>query len=164
MVIVAVLTSCSASVRPATDERQPASENEVSLTGSPIGALLEEAERGNTQPLEELLATGTGLNGLIDGGPTLLMLASATGKTNVMEILLDRGAAIDLRDEQGATALMYAANAGELEVVEILLARGADVHARSTSGKTALQIANERKHTRVVRALERASGTARPRP
>ena len=132
--------------------------DEDSLTGAPIGALLQEAERGNTEPLEALLATGTALNGLIDGGPTLLMLASASGQMNVVEILLDRGAAIDMRDEQGATALMFAANAGQTEIVEILLARGADANIRSTTGKTALQIATERKHPDVVRVLEKSSG------
>jgi uncharacterized protein len=151
---VASLTWSCAATRPAPESAPLSERDEATLSGAPIGALLQEAERGNTEPLEALLATGTGLNGLIDGGPTLLMLASASGQTNVVELLLDRGAAIDMRDDQGATALMFAANAGQTEIVELLLARGANASIRSSSGKTALQIASERKHRDVVRLLK----------
>ncbi|GAB4354567.1 MAG: VIT domain-containing protein [Candidatus Abyssubacteria bacterium] len=113
-------------------------------------------EKGRTDALRNLIATGVDVNEKDKDGRTALMLAALQGHTKIARALLDNGADVNAQDDEGYTALMHAAQAGHAAIVKMLLEKGADLNLKGKDGKTALVLALENGKTEVVRLLRSA--------
>jgi len=107
------------------------------------------AAEGNIDVVEQHIAAGTDINGvLVKGitedtagyGGTPLHIAVLSNQEEVVEVLLDNGADIEAKaaDSYGGTALHWAASAGNVDMVQLLVEAAADVNAADTTGATPL--------------------------
>ncbi len=113
--------------------------------------LIEAARDGQTNTVQELLNSGTDINGY--DSLTALFGASNEGHSDVVELLCRRGADVDIRDINGHTALMAAAAKGYSKIVEILLSHKANINGKDDYKQTALFYASGKGHTTVVELL-----------
>lgn len=89
-------------------------------------------------------------------GVILLFETAVYGNDNMVRYLLTQGVSADAIDSDGDPVLYRAAEANRLKVVEVLLESGADVGRRTKAGVTALDIAQNKGHTGIVEAIEKA--------
>lgn len=101
-------------------------------------ALVEAAEDGELERVNELLAEGAPVDSRDSDGRTALMLALEEGAVEVARALMTSGADVKAVDLEGWTTLMCAAEGGEVEIIRELARRGVDVSARASDGTTAL--------------------------
>jgi ankyrin repeat protein len=135
--------------------------------GEGLNPLHVAAREGQTEVVRLLIAAGADVKALDDhpaeefrrqytDGWTPLHFAAMTGQTAVAAILLDHGADVNAADQRGkGTALHYAAWAGNAELVKLLLARGANRDAKDEMNRTPLDLAKEKRHTGVIKLLEK---------
>jgi hypothetical protein len=90
-------------------------------------ALLEAAEDGDVQGINDLLAAGADVNAPVDGDGSALIVAAREGRVDIVRLLLDRGADPNLGVEGDGSAIIMAAREGHIGVVELLLQRGAHI-------------------------------------
>jgi len=126
-------------------------------------ALFEAAKDGDIDEVNETLAAGADVNGVIEGDGSPLIQAAARGHLDIVTLLLDRGADVNQIVPGDENALMNASEQGHLPVVQLLVGRGANVHERiwtEWSGadrrgewRTAISQARKNGHTAVVSFL-----------
>lgn len=116
-------------------------------------ALVQAAESGQVERLQQLLDRGLDVDSPQPGGWTALMAAAAYGHTDAFELLLARGADVHKTDDSGNTALHHAICGGKDAIVRALLQRGADVNARTQHGTTPLHMAVQEQRLRIIRRL-----------
>jgi ankyrin repeat protein len=116
-------------------------------------ALVEAAEKGDVDRLQQLLERGVDINSAQENGWTALMAAAAHGQTAAIELLLTRGADPNRTDSVGNTALHHAVCGNKDAILRALLDRGVDVNARTQTGYTALHLAVQDRRVRAVRRL-----------
>ena len=101
-------------------------------------ALLEAAEEGDVQGINDLLAAGADVNAPVDGDGSALIVAARRGRVDIVRLLLDRGADPNLGVEGDGSAIIMAAREGHIPVVELLLQRGAYVNQPVDGDQNAL--------------------------
>ena len=94
-------------------------------------ALLQAAEAGDTNRLQDLLAKGADLDTRDQHGRNSLMIAAVEGNPAAVALLLEKGADVASRNKYGVTALHLAVGKGQAEVTRTLLAHGADANEKS---------------------------------
>jgi serine/threonine protein kinase len=87
-------------------------------------ALLQAAEQGAGNQVNQLIKEGVGVNQRDLTGETALMKAARNGHTIIIKVLLARGAFVNDVDQVGQTALAKARAAGHMEVVHLLKQAG----------------------------------------
>jgi len=94
------------------------------------------AVAGNTEVVQQHLASGTDPNIKDPNGAPILNTAAVFGHRDVVVALLEKGADVGGKDREGNTALHAAAFLGRFEVVELLLEKGADANVKNNKGET----------------------------
>ncbi len=121
--------------------------------------LIEAAQEGDAEKVQELLNNGINLNLQNKYGDTVLMLASYHSTIDMVRLLLENRADVNLQNKQGMTVLIWASEDGNLDIVcilcGILLENKADVNLQSVNyGETALDEASLNGHLDVVKLLK----------
>jgi len=119
----------------------------TSVMGAPVSdaPVADAAERGDTDMVRTLVASGADVNAAQGDGMTALHWASRNGTTELVGYLVDQGAGLEATTRLGDyTPLHMAAQGGSAESVRYLVDAGADVDARSSiGGVTPLHFAAE---------------------
>ena len=104
--------------------------------------LVEAAEAGDTDALQDLIEAGADLDAAHNGYTPLLM-ASFCGQLYVVEMLIEAGVDINAvsQDEQECTALHNAAQSRDVELAQLLIRHKAKINAQSKKGTTPLLLA-----------------------
>lgn len=118
-----------------------------------VQALLQAAQAGQAEQLEQLLREGVDAGARNELGEPALLLASRAGKPELVRLLLEAGAPVDSADPKGRTPLMVAAAGRHLGVTELLLGRGANVRARSLDDEPVSFFAAQPGNAEIVRRL-----------
>lgn len=120
-------------------------------------ALVRAAKAGDVDAIEQVVASGCGLDVQDEMGNSALMWAAGYGRFEAVSWLLERGARHDLRDSGGGQALDWCACAVDpldaAECVRILVAGGSDVASLDDSGWCALMHAAHLCNEAVCKAL-----------
>jgi ankyrin repeat protein len=122
------------------------------------------AREGHEAAIRQLLDAGADVNAVdkmtednsVPDGWTPLHLAAPAGKTKAAKLLLDKGADANATDENGKlTPLHYTAWGGDIELVKVLLVGKAGRRLQDANGRTPLDLVKIRKHSAVVKLLEK---------
>ena len=116
-------------------------------------ALLEASQEGKLKDIEELLADGADINGIVQGDGTALIVAARAGNKSVVQFLLQRGADPNVAATGDGNALIMAADEGHTEIVDLLLNNGARVNEIVEGDENALIKASGSGHVDVVQLL-----------
>jgi beta-lactamase regulating signal transducer with metallopeptidase domain len=116
-------------------------------------ALLEASEDGKLKDVEELLAEGADINGIVEGDGTALIVAARAGNKPVVQFLLQQGADPNVAARGDGNALIMAAEEGHAEIVDLLLNSGAHVNEIVEGDENALIKASGSGHVDVVQLL-----------
>jgi beta-lactamase regulating signal transducer with metallopeptidase domain len=116
-------------------------------------ALLEASEDGKLKDVEELLADGADINGIVEGDGTALIVAASAGNKPMVQFLLQQGADPNVAAKGDGNALIEAADEGHVEIVDLLLNSGARVNETVEGDENALIKASGSGHVEVVRLL-----------
>jgi len=116
-------------------------------------ALLEAAEEGDVEGIDDLVRRGGNVNAAIDGDGSPLIVAAREGHLDAVRFLLDRGADPNLAVPGDGNALIMAAGEAHLDVVSVLLDRGANIDQIVPGDENALIRASGRGHLDVVKLL-----------
>ncbi len=143
-------TEALAKSRELEDARQRLAQMGIAATPK---ALLINAEQGNIDAVNALLAAGVSPDAKLSGGWTALMSAATHGHNVVVRTLLRQGADVNIKNDDGKTALTAAAWNGHSDVVKELLDNGARVNEQNNDGWTALMYAAWNGHRQVVETL-----------
>ncbi|MGF1452042.1 MAG: ankyrin repeat domain-containing protein [Opitutales bacterium] len=115
---------------------------------------LDLARRGETEPLQAMIAAGLPVNLADEKGQCLLMLPSYNGNLETTRMLLEHGAESDRRNDRGQTPLGGVAFKGYKDIAAVLLDFGADPMADNGGGMTPLSFARMFGRREVVNLLE----------
>ena len=120
-------------------------------------SLIQAAQNGNHQRVEELIITGADVN-ISDVGDSKPVLIKAAEMDHVecLKLLLHAGADANSVDKHGKTALMHPGENGAESCVEVLVLAGADVNTSTSEGYTALMLAAAKGNAKTVNALVNA--------
>lgn len=121
--------------------------------------LMAAAWRGQTEGVEQLLASGVRLEATNGDGNNALWLACVNGAPTLIRRLVAAGVALDHANATGATALMYAASAGKADVLRTLLELGADPQLKSQDDFTALDMCASLDCLRLLRQATATPGS-----
>lgn len=116
-------------------------------------ALLEASGDGDMKEVEELLAAGAEINGVVEGDGTALIVAARAGDKAMVQFLLQRGADPNVAASGDGNPLIMAAREGHTEIVELLLNNGARVNEIVETDENALIQASGSGHVEVVKLL-----------
>jgi beta-lactamase regulating signal transducer with metallopeptidase domain len=116
-------------------------------------ALIEAADDGDIQGLEELLAAGVDVNTKVYGDGSALIAASRKGEIAAVKFLLERGAAVNMGVKGDGSPLIMAAAEGHVDVVTLLLQQDADIDLVVDGDENALIQAAAKGHLDVVKLL-----------
>jgi beta-lactamase regulating signal transducer with metallopeptidase domain len=116
-------------------------------------ALYEAAKDGDLDEVNQILAAGANVNGVIEGDGSPLIGAAQSGVIAIARRLLDAGADPSLPVEGDGSPLIQAAARGHLDIVTLLLDRGANVNQIVPGDENALMNASEHGHLPVVQLL-----------
>lgn len=116
-------------------------------------SLIEAAEIGNLEALNQLLNRGNPVDMHDERHWTPLIAAACNGHDEVVLQLIRHGAHLDTRDKSGYGALHWAAYNGKSGAVKILLDTHVDPNSRSHTGWTPLMQAASRGHAAIVAQL-----------
>ena len=116
-------------------------------------ALLEASEDGKLKDVEELLAEGADINGIVEGDGTALIVAARAGNKPMIQFLLQQNADPNVAARGDGNALIKAAEEGHVEIVDLLLNSGARVNEIVEGDENALIKASGSGHVDVVRLL-----------
>ena len=116
-------------------------------------ALVEASEDGKLNEVEELLAEGADINGIVEGDGTALIVAARAGNKPVVQFLLQHGADPNVAATGDGNALIMAAGEGHAEIVDLLLNNGARVNDVVPGDENALITASGSGHVDVVQIL-----------
>lgn len=143
------------------------------LRGARVDNLIYAAGLGRTDVVRQMLATGTGTDGIVrrtddragrfsfpvardaDAREVALIVAAMHGRLSTVWALLDGGVDLNAMPYCRQSALHYAAQMGRAEVIEELLARGADTSVADTqTNQTPAQWAREGGHSAIADRLD----------
>ncbi|GMH62956.1 hypothetical protein TrST_g9899 [Triparma strigata] len=148
------------------DQQVDLERGEVPLQGVEVElssiALVDAAEGGDANKVQELLAAGADVNysKVKKNGCTPLYIAAQNGHLDVVQALVDARADVNkAMAVDGCTPLYVAAFNGHLDVVQALVAGKANVNKAKTDGWTPLRVANHYNHTSIVACLKSAAAT-----
>ena len=110
-----------------------------------LGALSEDAAKGNLDAIKEHLSSGSDVNGKDSLGRTPLYRAAYNGHIDVVKLLLDNKADVNTPDENGWTALHGASYKGRPVIVVTLISGKANINAKDVDGDTPLDWAKGKK-------------------
>jgi len=116
-------------------------------------ALLEASKDGNLKDVEELLAEGADINGIVEGDGTALIVAARAGNKPMVQFLIQQGADPNVAARGDGNALIMAAEEGHTEIVDQLLNSGARVHEIVEGDENALITASGSGQVDVVQLL-----------
>lgn len=116
-------------------------------------ALLEAAEDGKLKDVEELLAEGADINGIVEGDGTALIVAARAGNKPVVQFLIQQGADPNVAARGDGNALIMAAQEGHTEIVNLLINSGARVNEIVEGDENALIKASGSGQVDVVQLL-----------
>ena len=116
-------------------------------------ALYEAAKDGDLTEVNEIIAAGANVNGVIEGDGSPLIGAAQSGVIAIVTRLLDAGADPNLPVEGDGSPLIHAAARGHLDIVTLLLNRGADVNQIVPGDENALMCASEQGQLPAVQLL-----------
>ncbi len=117
-------------------------------------ALLEAAEKGNSELITFLITAGADVNTADKYGYTPLYRAAVGGHTECVKLLIAAGADVNKATNFGSTPLYWAARNGHPECVKLLISAGADVNKANNWGSTPLEAAK----TEEIKQLLRDAG------
>ena len=103
--------------------------------------LIESAENGDIERVNELLEQGVNPDIQDNYGRTALISASKGGYLDIVELLLEYGVDIHIKNRQGYSALLLAAMGNHIDICILLLEHGADINTSTRHGLTPLMIA-----------------------
>ena len=126
-------------------------------------ALFEAAKDGDLNEVNEIMAAGANVNGVIEGDGSPLIGAAQSGVIAIARRLLDAGADPNLPVEGDGSPLIHAAARGYIDIVTLLLERGADVNQIVPGDENALMNASEHGHLQVVQLLVTRGANVRER-
>jgi beta-lactamase regulating signal transducer with metallopeptidase domain len=116
-------------------------------------ALLEAAEEGDVEGINDLIAAGADVNAPVDGDGSALIAAARRGRLDIVRKLLDRGADPNLGVGGDGSPLIMAARQGHVAIVELLLQRGADPNMGVEGDGNPIIMAARQGHAAVVELL-----------
>ena len=131
----------------------PQTQSKNTKTKALTRALVEASEDGKLTEVQELLAEGTDINGIVAGDGTALIVAARAGNKALVEFLLQHGADPNVASPGDGNPLIMAANEGHAEIVDLLLNRGARVNESVVGDENALIKASGAGHVNVVQLL-----------
>jgi ankyrin repeat protein len=101
---------------------------------------------GNLPIINALIHSGADLNiqNNLDGGSTILIIASRNGNLPIVNALIQAGADINKTDREGVTPLMHALIKGHETIIDSLIHYGASIDIQDENGRTALMIASKK--------------------
>jgi beta-lactamase regulating signal transducer with metallopeptidase domain len=91
-------------------------------------ALIQAAESGKLNDIEQLISAGAQVNGTVEGDGTALIVAAREGNLDAVSLLLKHGADVNKAAPGDGNPLIMAAREGHDDVVLLLLDRGALVN------------------------------------
>ncbi|XEU94786.1 hypothetical protein FSHL1_000070 [Fusarium sambucinum] len=113
-----------------------------------------EAQVGNVDSAELLLAADADVHALDASGRTPLHLAVENGHGEMAMMLIKRGGAeVNGKGTSGRTPLHLAVENGNGKMAKMLIRHGADVKAKDASGRTPLNLAFEKGHEEIAQIL-----------
>lgn len=115
--------------------------------------LIDAAERGDTDTVLQLLATGAEINSRDERGRTAVMAATHGNQVATVEALIAAGADIDIQDNRLDNPFLYAGAEGLLDILKLTIDAGANTRLTNRFGGTALIPAAERGHIDVITEL-----------
>ena len=118
-------------------------------------SLIDAAEAGRLEEVEELLEEGASVEATDAAGRTALVAAAYGNHLAVAEALIDAGADVDTQDTTQQSAFLIATSevGDDLRLLELTLEHGADVNAKDSYNGTGLIRAADRGYLRIVRRL-----------
>lgn len=116
-------------------------------------ALVEASKDGKLKEVEELLAEGADINGIVEGDGTALIAAARTGNKSLVQFMLQQGADPNVASPGDGNALIMAADEGHVEIVDLLLNRGARINEIVEGDENALIKASGAGRVNVVQLL-----------
>jgi ankyrin repeat protein len=116
-------------------------------------ALMFASERGFSEIVERLVASGANVNHKNKYGFTALHAAVSGQHLAVVKYLVKKGAEIDAQDNLGQTPLYFAAERGSLDLTRVLVENGADVNKKSQKSWSPLYAATSSNSLDVVKFL-----------
>ena len=118
-------------------------------------SLIEAAEAGRLEEVEELLEEGASVDATDAAGRTALVAAAYGNHLAVAEALIDAGADVDTQDTSQQSAYLIATSevGDDPRLLELTLEHGADVNAKDSYNGTGLIRAADRGYVRIVRRL-----------
>ena len=116
-------------------------------------ALLEAAEDGQAEEVDQLLQAGANVNAAVDGDGSPLIAAARAGRLAIVTRLLDRGADPNLAVPGDGSPLIAAAAAGATNIAAVLLDRGANIELVVPGDENALIQASASGHLATVKLL-----------
>ena len=118
-------------------------------------SLIEAAEAGRPEEVEELLEEGASVDATDAAGRTALVAAAYGNHIAVAEALIDAGADVNTQDASQQSAYLIATSevGDDLRLLELTLEHGADVNAKDSYNGTGLIRAADRGFLRIVRRL-----------
>ncbi len=125
----------------------------VPLMASADVELANLAEQGRVEQLQQLLQSGTDVNGRLSDGSTALHRAVLNDQPTAVEALLAAGADPVLLNRNGISPLFLAVQNGSASIVASLLKAGADPNTLSETGETILMTAAHTGKPEVVSLL-----------
>jgi len=102
--------------------------------------LIESAENGDIERVNELLEQGVNPDIQDNYGRTALISASKGGYLDIVELLLEYHADIHIKNRQGYSALLLATMGNHIDICILLLEHGADINTSTRHGLTPLMI------------------------
>ena len=134
---------------------------QVRVEGNQLLRLIQEAAKGDSMRVRELITAGAPVNQVCPWiilmedyeGFTALSKAAANGHVECIRELITAKAEVNSQNYDGDTALMKAAMYGHLECIRLLLIAGAQVNQDNEVGRTALLRAANEGHLECVREL-----------
>lgn len=116
------------------------------------------AQKGQTEVLKQLVATGLDINQPDEDGNHPFLYAVGQGHLEAVQFFVEHGADLTVEEvkKSGGTvgpALVLASLIGHLPIVKYLVEQKADVNITNHAGNTPLDVAAEKGHIEIVRFL-----------
>lgn len=105
--------------------------------------LMETAQNGDIERLNELLTAGENPNEINEFGESPLLIAIVNEDIDIIQVLLKNGADPNIQDDYGWTPFMSAVMTENIEIGEILLEAGADPLLVDENGMSAIDHSKE---------------------
>ena len=157
LVIILLLGGCTAPTQLPSEAATASAGLPATALGSTdkeqVMQLIEAAERGDRDTVEQLLKQGASVDATDAGGRTALIAAAYGNQLDVVDVLIAAGADVNKQDTTQQSAYLIATSDGYLELLQRTLAAGADVASTDSFNGTGLIRAADRGHVEIVAEL-----------